>query len=115
MTAKTQTCVTIDCDVCGDKFEGDFVYHFDTIGHAQDAASNEQWFIADDGRALCPAWRVKPTEHLRTGDAWLPNLSESERDSLLEVYPQLGPDYYGSDEERAEALGAMVESGSAAK
>jgi hypothetical protein len=108
MTATTQTCVTITCDACDTKFEGDFVYHFDTLGDARSAAGNEGWFIAEDGRALCHAWKYDQSAHLRLGDAWLPTLSQGDKDDLLEAYPQLGPDYSGDEQERAEAFGASA-------
>ncbi len=114
MAATTQTCVTITCDACGAKFEGDFVYHFDTLADARSAADGEQWFVAEDGRALCPAWQVKPGDHLRTGEAWLAALSQGERGDLLLVYPQLGEDYYADADERAEAFGEPVAAGSGA-
>jgi len=105
VTAKTQTCVTIACDVCGEQMQGDFVYHFDSIADAQGAASGEEWFIAVDGRALCPDWNPKQTSHLKPALELLPTLSPDERDRLIGVYPQLGEGYYGDEDERAEALG----------
>lgn len=112
MTAKPHACVTIACDACGEQMQDDLILHFTSIDEARSASGHHEWFVAEDGRALCPCWQSKRTEHLRLGDAWLPTLSEREREELLELYPQLGPDYYASEAERSEALG-LAESGSA--
>lgn len=58
MTTKTISCIVLDCDVCGDRFEDDDgVYHLKTIGDFVEINADWdpdcRWLIQPDGYAVC--------------------------------------------------------------
>jgi hypothetical protein len=96
MAATTRTCVIITCDVCQKPWKSASVNHWDSLTQAREAATNENWFIATDGTAICPTpygWK-----HNNAAQELLPKLAERDRSELLTVRPWLNKKNAQSDE-----------------
>ncbi|WP_447006639.1 hypothetical protein ACRAKI_09250 [Saccharothrix isguenensis] len=72
----TTTCVTADCDTCGEKYrdeEWETTVHFTTESEAMTWLAKRGWHVTDDGRALscdrCVAEQLC-TAHGHVFDVW---------------------------------------------
>lgn len=93
MTVKQHACITLSCDACKHAFDGggELRLHFDSIEEARSDAEEYDWFVADDGRALCGSESLAHIE--RASDWTVPGeLSVAELERLIEVYPHLDPE-----------------------
>lgn len=56
---KTETCVTIACDHCGNRLEYDErIPHFDTEADALEAAREYEWTRTRDGKVYCEGYEL---------------------------------------------------------
>lgn len=54
MPVRTHTCLTVTCDVCGEKYQpDDYTVHFANLAEARDLTRPEGWTITADRKAIC--------------------------------------------------------------
>jgi hypothetical protein len=57
---KTETCVSVTCDPCGNPLEyDDHIPHFNTEADAMDAAREYDWIRIRDGKVYCSSCEPK--------------------------------------------------------
>ncbi|WP_030169058.1 hypothetical protein [Streptomyces sp. NRRL S-813] len=90
MPVKTHTCLTVACDVCGEKYTpDDYTPHFRDLAEARDCTRGEGWTVTADGKIYCAAEDIAHQAFL---DALMPP------EPVMQVPGQLGFD--GSEEGR---------------
>ncbi|MDH6435581.1 hypothetical protein M2158_004058 [Streptomyces sp. SAI-144] len=70
MSVNTHTCLTIECDVCGQDYEPDeYTLHFRDLAEARDVASRSGWTVTADRQVICALGDV---DHQAAIDALMP-------------------------------------------
>ena len=88
MPIKTHTCLTLTCDICGEKYEpDDCTVHFRDITEARDCTRTESWTVTADHKVICA---TEDDDHQTALDALMPP------EPVMQIPGQLGFD--GSEE-----------------
>jgi len=70
MPVKTHTCLTVACDVCGEKYQpDDYSVHFADLAEARALTRAEGWTITADLKAICG---TEDEDHQAALDALMP-------------------------------------------
>lgn len=70
MPVRTHACLTVICDVCGEKYQPDgYTVHFANLTEARDLTRAEGWTITADRKAVCG---TEDGDHQAALDALMP-------------------------------------------
>ncbi|MFM9594007.1 hypothetical protein ACKI1O_32045 [Streptomyces scabiei] len=70
MPATTHTCVSLECDLCGQEYDPDeYSVHFRNLTEARDLVGREGWTITADGQVICA---LGDADHQAAIDALMP-------------------------------------------
>lgn len=70
MAVNTHTCLTIECDVCGQDYDpDDYTLHFRDLTEARDVSARAGWTVTADQQVICS---LGDADHQAAIDALMP-------------------------------------------